>query len=63
MELMPGRTAWGPTLPAAQATSLFVSGETTIDVGSGNVTYFSTVAGTCTTGTSKYDVHASLRNP
>ena len=54
----------GPlTLVAAQATSTYVSGEIPAYVGSGNVTYSSTVTGTCATGTSKYDVHASLRTP
>lgn len=57
--------AVGPlTLSAAQAASTFLSlPDLPIYVGSGNVTYTSTVSGACATGTSKYDVHASLRTP
>lgn len=54
----------GPlTLGAAQSSSSFVEGELSIYAGGGSVTYSSTVSGTCTTGTSTYDVHASLRTP
>ena len=54
----------GPlTLTTAQTTSTYVSGEISLYVGSGNVTYTPTMTGTCATGTSGYDVHASLRNP
>ena len=54
----------GPlTLTTAQTTSTYVSGEVSIYIGSGNVTYTPTMTGTCATGTSAYDVHASLRNP
>jgi hypothetical protein len=54
----------GPlTLTTAQATSAYVAGGVPIYVGSGDVTYTPTVTGTCTTGTSAYDLHASLRTP
>jgi hypothetical protein len=47
-------------LGTAQATSGFLSGLISIFVNSGNVTYTSTVAGTCASGTSSYDIHASI---
>jgi hypothetical protein len=47
-------------LGTAQATSGFLSGLIPIFVNSGNVTYTSTVAGTCASGTSSYDIHASI---
>jgi hypothetical protein len=51
----------GPlTLAAAQTASSFLTGLQPIWVGSGNVTYSSTVSGTCATGTSTYDVHVTL---
>ena len=54
----------GPlTLAAAQTASQYVSADVPVYAGSGNVTYSSTIAGTCSTGTSTYDVHASLRTP
>lgn len=48
------------TLAAAQSTGTYISGLLPIWVGSGNVTYTSTVSGTCATGTSSYDMHAWL---
>lgn len=48
------------TLGATQSTSGYLSGAVPIYVGSGNVTYSSTVSGSCTTGTSSYDVHITL---
>jgi hypothetical protein len=47
-------------LGSAQATSGYLSGLMPIFVNSGNVTYTSTVAGACATGTSSYDVRASI---
>jgi hypothetical protein len=41
-------------------SSSYLSGLFPIQVGSGNVTYTSTVTGACATGTSTYDIHASL---
>jgi len=48
------------SLLTAQQTSSFISGQENIFIGSGNVTYTSTVTGTCATGTSSYDIHATL---
>jgi len=48
------------TLSAAQSSSSYLTGLPTIYVGSGNVTYTSTVAGTCATGTSSYDLHVTM---
>jgi len=48
------------TLSAAQSTSSYLTGLPTIYVGSGNVTYTSTVAGSCATGTSSYDLHVTM---
>jgi hypothetical protein len=49
------------TLGTAQsATSGYMSGLMPIYVNSGNVTYTSTVAGACGSGTSSYDIHASI---
>ena len=50
------------TLGSTQATSGYLSGTVPIYVGGGNVTYSSTVAGSCTTGASSYDVHVSLEH-
>jgi hypothetical protein len=50
----------GLNLGSTQSTAGYSSGTLPIYVGSGNVTYSSTVAGSCTTGTSTYDVHVSL---
>jgi hypothetical protein len=47
-------------LGSTQSTSGYLSGTLPIYVGSGNVTYSSTVTGSCTTGASSYDVHISL---
>jgi hypothetical protein len=47
-------------LSPAQTTSAYLSGVMPIFVNSGNVTYTSTVAGTCASGTSSYDIHASI---
>ena len=46
------------TLPSAQTTGAFMNGVIPIHVGSGNVTYTSTVNGTCASGTSTYDINA-----
>jgi hypothetical protein len=48
------------TLSAAQSTASYLTGLPTIYVGSGNVTYTSSVAGTCATGTSSYDLHVTM---
>ena len=48
------------SMPNAQSTSSYLSGVIPLQVGSGNVTYTSTVTGTCATGTSAYDIHATL---
>jgi hypothetical protein len=47
-------------LGTAQVASGYLSGEFPIFVNSGNVTYTSTVNGTCASGTSSYDIHASI---
>ncbi len=48
------------TLGSTQSTLGYLSGTAPLYVGSGNVSYSSTVAGYCTSGTSSYDVHMSL---
>jgi hypothetical protein len=48
------------TLNSVQAVSGYLSGVFPIFVNSGNVTYTSTIAGSCATGTSSYDIHARL---
>lgn len=48
------------TLGTAQATSGYLSGSIPIFNNSGNVTYTSTVSGACASGTSSYDIHASI---
>lgn len=48
------------TMNAAQATNEFGNGVIPIKVVSGNVNYISTVSGTCTSGTSSYDINAWL---
>jgi hypothetical protein len=49
------------TLGATQsAVTGYLAGLMPIYVGSGSVTYTSTVLGSCTTGTSSYDIHAAL---
>jgi hypothetical protein len=49
------------SLGTAQTTAAYISGEPLIYAGgSGNITYTSTVTGTCGSGTSTYDVHVSL---
>lgn len=48
------------TFGTAQSAAAYMSGLPIIYVSSGNVTYTSTVSGTCATGTSSYDLHASL---
>ncbi len=50
------------TLGSTQATSGYLSGAVPVYVGGGNVTYSSTVAGSCTSGASSYDVHVSLEH-
>lgn len=45
------------TMGTSQAGSSYVSGAFPLWVGSGNVTYTSTVSGACGSGTSSYDVH------
>ena len=48
------------SLGSTQMPDGYGSGTVPIYVGNGDVTYTSTVAGSCTTGTSSYDVHVSL---
>ncbi len=48
------------SLGSAQSAAGYLSGTLPIWVGSGNVTYSSTISGSCSTGTSTYDVHLSL---
>lgn len=43
--------------PTAQATTSYMNGIIPIHVASGNVTYTSTVTGTCASGTSSYDLN------
>ena len=51
----------GPlSMGSAQSTSSYVSGDFNLYVGSGNITYTSTISGTCSTGTSSYDIHVTL---
>jgi hypothetical protein len=50
------------TLGSTQSTGGYLSGTLPIYVGSGNVTYSSTVAGSCGSGASSYDVHLSLES-
>jgi hypothetical protein len=47
-------------LGAAQSTSGYLSGLMPIYVGSGTVTYSSAVSGSCSTGSSSYDLHVAL---
>jgi hypothetical protein len=47
-------------LGSTQSTLGYLSGTLPIYVGGGNVTYSSTIAGSCTSGTSSYDLHISL---
>jgi hypothetical protein len=47
-------------LGSAQTTAGYLSGTLPVYVGSGNVTYSSSVVGSCTSGTSSYDAHLSL---
>lgn len=57
------RTLQTGSLSMAQgspAASGYLAGELSIFVGSGNVSYTSTVSGSCASGTSTYDVHSSL---
>jgi hypothetical protein len=42
----------------APAGSAYLSGVARVQVGSGNLTYTSTVSGSCASGTSSYDIHA-----
>ena len=56
-------TTGSMTLSSTQsATTGYLSGLFPLSVGSGSVTYTSTVSGTCATGTSSYDVHVTLEN-
>jgi len=48
------------TLAAAQSTFGYLAGLLPLYIGSGTVTYTSTVSGSCSTGTSSYDVHVAL---
>lgn len=48
------------TLVASTAATSYITGTVPIFVASGNVTYTSTVTGACATGTSTYDIHASV---
>lgn len=49
-----------PLSTSQSTTSGYLSGVFDFWVGSGNVTYTSTVAGACSSGTASYDVHLSL---
>jgi hypothetical protein len=52
------------TMGSSQSSTSYVSANVPIFNQSGNsITYTSTVSGTCSTGTSSYDVHASVRQP
>jgi hypothetical protein len=49
------------TLNTTQSASGYISGGPfPIFINSGNFTYTSTVTGTCASGTSSYDIHATL---
>jgi hypothetical protein len=48
------------TLATAQSSTSYLSGSVPIYVGSGNVTYSSTVSGSCSSGTSTFDYHIAL---
>jgi hypothetical protein len=48
-------------MTASNTATQFLSGVLPLYIASGNVTYSSTVAGTCTTGTSSYDIHVWLK--
>jgi hypothetical protein len=48
------------TLGSAQSTAGYLAGTFPLYSGSGNVTYSAPVAGSCTSGTSSYDVHVAL---
>jgi len=50
------------TLGAAQTTGHYIEGTFGLWVASGDVTYTSTVTGTCTSGTSSYDIHVTLES-
>jgi hypothetical protein len=50
------------TLGSTQSTLGYVSGTLPIYVGSGNVTYSSTVAGSCSSGASSFDFHLSVES-
>ena len=55
------RTLQTGSLPMGSSTSAsYITGEIPIRVASGNVTYTSTVSGSCGSGTSEYDVHMVL---
>ena len=48
------------SMSSAQGTSNYLSGNFDVWIGSGNFTYTSTVAGSCASGTSSYDIHVTL---
>ena len=48
------------TLASTQSTGGYVAGTLPIYVGSGNVTYTAPMAGSCTTGTSTWDLHVAM---
>jgi Collagen triple helix repeat (20 copies) len=49
-------------LASTQSTLAYLSGTLAMYVGSGNITYSSTVAGSCTSGASSFDIHLSLES-
>jgi len=49
-------------LASTQSILAYLSGTLPIYVGSGNITYSSTVSGTCSSGTSSFDIHLSLES-
>jgi hypothetical protein len=55
--LTTGSLALGPTQSAATG---YISGLMPIYAGNGSVTYSSTLSGSCSTGTSSYDMHVAL---
>ena len=50
------------TLGATQSTGAYLAGTLPIFVGSGNVTYSAPITGSCTTGTSTWDLHVAMES-
>jgi hypothetical protein len=53
-------TTGGLTLGSTQSTTGYLSGLMPIYIGSGSISYTSTVSGSCSTGTSSYDISVAL---